>query len=60
MITNVYDKGARDGLHGDPFSLKLDLKPLHIILEEDGEEAIVGVGRHSECEIGLRTGRIAI
>lgn len=60
VITDVYNEGVLEGLDGDPFSLVLDLEALDIILEEESEEAIVGMGWHSECKIGLGAGWIAI
>jgi len=60
MITDVDDEGAGERLDGHPLPLALDLEARDVILEEQREEAIVGMRRHAERQVGLRAGRVAV
>lgn len=60
MIADVDNERVGNGLDGDPLAAKLNLEPLDIVLQQESEEAVVGMGRHSECQIGFRAGWIVV
>lgn len=60
MIAGIDHKGVRDRLNGYPLSFTLDLQTVDVILKKESEEAVVGVGRHSERQVGLRACRVAV
>lgn len=45
LIAGDDEEGAREGLREEPFAIVLDLEAIDAVLEEQGEEAMVGVSR---------------
>lgn len=60
VIADVDDDGVGERLDGDSLAPVQHLQALELVLEDEGEEAIVGMGWHPEGEIGLSARRVAV
>ena len=60
MITNVDDKGARNGINSDPFVTVHNLKPFNVVLQKKSHEAVIGVWWHPQRQLRLWTRRITV